>query len=268
MPDSSHDQRAVALRHLDALICRGHELRRSSDLAGAADRVGDLRTWQQQCAAAITHLSGGSKAHWLSRAFSEALLVRAIDGAAVVEAPAEEIVRRLVDVLEQARMSLLQMDSAGARLEPSRREDGDGATEPPRRFAFVHRRELHAVLERTFTDSRAAFERGEFALALVLSCSVLETIVTDALEHSAQRRDAALDPARIAKLPFAERIAAAEDAGLIRGGCRRLPRSALQYRELIDDRGAVRSHEIVLARDARTASQVLRVVMRDLDPGR
>src|SRR4030095_16550257 len=30
-----------------------------------------VRAWQQGCAAAINELSGGSKAHWLSRAFSE-----------------------------------------------------------------------------------------------------------------------------------------------------------------------------------------------------
>src|SRR5262245_22907028 len=118
MADSSRDQRDVALRHLDTLIRRGQQLHQSSSHADAVS-ADDLLAWQQQCAAAMTQLSGGSKAHWLSRAFSDALLVRSIDGSAVVEAPAEEIVRRLVKVLEQARASLLQMDSTAARLDPS-----------------------------------------------------------------------------------------------------------------------------------------------------
>ncbi|HJZ71230.1 MAG TPA: hypothetical protein VKE51_05785 [Vicinamibacterales bacterium] len=268
MPASSRDQRDLALRHLDALIRRGRELQQSSGATIAVSGAGDLRGWQQQCAAAVTHLSGGSKAHWLSRAFSDALLVRSIDGAAVAEAPPEEIVGRLVHVLEQARTALVQMDSASG-LDLSNPENSDAAPEPLRRFAFVHRRGLHAVLERTFADSRDAFDQGEFALALVLACGVLETIVTDALEHAASRAPLATDlDDQLARMPFADRIAAAERAGLISGACRRLPPAALQYRELVDERGGLRSDTVVLARDARAAGQVLRVVMRDLDPGR
>src|SRR5262249_36781450 len=120
----------------------------------------------------------------------------------------------------------------------------------------------------TFADSRDAFDQGEFALALVLACGVLETIVTDALEYAASRAPLASDlDDQLARMPFADRIAAAERAGLISGACRRLPPAALQYRELVDERGG-RSDTVVLARAARAAGQVLRVVMRDLDPGR
>jgi hypothetical protein len=62
-------------------------------------------------------------------------------------------------------------------------------------------------------------------------------------------------------LSFDDRIAAAEAAGLIRGGCARLPAAARAYR---DSRPAPAISE----RDAKVARQVLRVVMRDLDPGR
>src|SRR6185295_8693886 len=108
MTDIPRDARETAIRHVDALIERGEALQRrlSAEATGPAG-VDEMRAWQQQCAAAVTHLSGGSKAHWLSRAFSEAFLVRSIDGGAVVEAPALDIVRRLVDVLGQARASLL-----------------------------------------------------------------------------------------------------------------------------------------------------------------
>src|SRR5215470_8256323 len=111
MPDSLRPQRDVALLHLETLIRRGRELQQPPSGVSLDDRPGDMRAWQQQCADAIHHLSGGSKAHWLSRAFSDALLVRSIDGAAVAHAPVEEIARRLVDVLLQARSSLTQMDS-------------------------------------------------------------------------------------------------------------------------------------------------------------
>ncbi len=62
-------------------------------------------------------------------------------------------------------------------------------------------------------------------------------------------------------MSFDERIAAAESQGLIRGGCGRLTDAARGYRT-----GS--AHDIVTARDARTARQVLHVVMQDLNPGR
>src|SRR3954470_9226937 len=111
MADSPRDARDTAIRHIESLIQHGEALQQQ--LAADATALSDLdqvRAWQQQCTAAVTHLSGGSKAHWLSRAFSDALLVRSIDGAAVVEAPAEDIVRRVVGVLARARTSLLQVD--------------------------------------------------------------------------------------------------------------------------------------------------------------
>ena len=111
MADSPRDARDTAIRHVDALIYRGQELQQqlAADSTAAAD-MNQVRAWQQQCAEAVTHLSGGSKAHWLSRAFSAAFLVRAVDGGAVVEASALDIIRRLVDVLSRARASLQQID--------------------------------------------------------------------------------------------------------------------------------------------------------------
>jgi hypothetical protein len=264
MTDGARD---IAIRHVDALIERGGGLaqRLSTDAPLPAD-LDQMRAWQQQCAAAVTHLSGGSKAHWLSRAFSDAFLVRSTDGGAVVEAPALDIVRRLVDVLGHARASLLHMDGDPGQFFVA--DDAPGEARPPQRFAFVHRRELQPVLERGYADSRAALDRGEFRTALLLTCTVLESIITDALEHLAARGPSAIPPAEIADMPFEARIAAIERAGLIRGGCARLPPVALRYRDLLDDTGALQDDVIVLAREARTAAQVLRVVIRDLDPGR
>jgi hypothetical protein len=64
------------------------------------------------------------------------------------------------------------------------------------------------------------------------------------------------------------RIAAAERTRLIRGGCARLPPVARRYRDLTDADGELRADAPVSEREARLAGQVLRVVMRDLDPGR
>ena len=267
MTDSPRDARETAIRHVDALIERGEALqRRLSAEATRPAGVDEMRAWQQQCAAAVTHLSGGSKAHWLSRAFSEAFLVRSIDGGTVVEAPALDIVRRLVDVLGQARASLLQMDGDPGQFSVV--DDELRESRPPQRFAFVQRRELQPVLERAYADSRAALDRGEFGAALVLTCTVLESIITDALEHASTRGPAAASPGDIANMAFEARIAAVERAGLIRGGCARLPAVALRYRDVLDETGALHRDVIVLAREARTAAQVLRVVIRDLDPGR
>jgi hypothetical protein len=69
-------------------------------------------------------------------------------------------------------------------------------------------------------------------------------------------------------MTFDARIASAERAGLIRGGCARLPQVARTYRDLTDGDGELRPGAVVSEREARVTGQVLQVVMRDLDPGR
>jgi hypothetical protein len=244
MDESLRHQRDTALREIEALIERGCQIR-------AVGSVDATRAWQRDCAAAINQLSGGSKAHWLSRAYSEAFLLRSADGGVVVEAEAGEIIDRILDVLSQGAASLTRMDAVEAA--------STGAPPRPRRFEFVRNAELRPVLERAFDDSRDAFERGEFALALVLSSSVIESLLTDALSAGS---------GQVAAGSFDERIGAAEQAGIIRGGCARLPAVARAYRDLTDEAGELRAGVRVTEREARLAGQVLRVVMRDLDPGR
>jgi hypothetical protein len=252
MDESLRHQRDTALREIEALIERGCQIRG----VGSVDAT---RAWQRDCAAAINQLSGGSKAHWLSRAYSEAFLVRSANGGVVVEAEAGEIVDRILDVLAQGAASLTRMDDVAAA--------STGAPPRPRRFEFVRHAELRPVLERAFDDSRDAVERGEFALALVLSCSVIESLLTDALDAVANttddRRGGPSGPPS-----FERRIAQAEKAGIIRGGCARLPAVARAYHDLTDEAGELRAGVHVTEREARLAGQVLRVVMRDLDPGR
>jgi hypothetical protein len=271
MDDNLRHQRDVSLGQLDALIKRGHQIRNT--LA-----VDDTRAWQQDCAAAINQLSGGSKAHWLARAYSSAFLVRSAAGGVVVEADATEIVDRILGVLAQGARSLSRMDDVAAA--------SSGAAPRPRQFEFVHNAELRPVLEQAFDDSRAALERGEFGLALVLTCGVIEAVLTDALDPppphcdfgevspelaSKERRAAADETTKLeerSRGTFEMRIAAAERTGLIRGGCARLPPVARRYQDLTDASGELRADAPVSEREARLAGQVLRVVMRDLDPGR
>ena len=250
MDEALRQQRDHSLSQLDALIRRGRQIK---DLRS----VDATRAWQQDCAAAINQLSGGSKAHWLARAFSGAFLVRAADGGVVVEADSTEIVNRILDVLAQGAASLSRMDDVEAA--------STSAAPRPRRFDFVHNAELRPVLERAFDDSRDALERGEPGLALVLSCGLIEALLTDALQDCGSRT---ADCGSIADLPFDARIAAAESAGLIRSGCARLPAQARNYRDLTDADGELRAGVSVTERDARITSQVLHVVMRDLNPGR
>jgi hypothetical protein len=251
MDDNLRHQRDTSLAGLEALIRRGHQIRN----VPAADVT---RAWQQDCAAAINQLSGGSKAHWLARAYGDAFLVRSAGGGVVVEVDATEIVDRILAVLAQGATSLALMDDVSA---------SSGVAPRPRQFEFVHDAELRPVLEQTFANSRDALERGEFGLALILSCSVIEAVLTDALDHARSRAHDAPE-GRIADLSFENRIAAAESAGLIRSGCARLPPVARRYRDLTDADGELRAHAPVSEREARIAAQVLRVVMRDLDPGR
>jgi hypothetical protein len=132
----------------------------------------------------------------------------------------------------------------------------------PRRFEFVHNAELRPVLEQAYGESRRALERGEFETALRTSCGVLEAIVTDALEQRGANALADFDtPAgKIPDWSFETRLAIAEKAGLIRGGWVRLTETGRKYRE---------TEELQVGeQDARRASQVLNVIMRDLNPGR
>jgi hypothetical protein len=261
--DGLRAQRDFALAQLDDLARRGRQLRDAlaADPADSASRQ-TAHAWQQTCAAAIHQLSGGSKAHWLSRAFSGALLVRSTGGGAVVEADVREIVGRILDVLEQASASLLQLDEVEVASST--------AAPAARRFEFVHDARLRPVLESAFADCGRALEAGDFTRSLMTSCGILEAIITDALEHCGSRiADCGLDPSiqsairnPQSAMSFDQRIAAAEKAGLIRGGCVRLPPIARAYRVVLE------SDAVVSERDAKIARQVLHVIMRDLDPGR
>jgi hypothetical protein len=232
---------------VEDLIRRGRALR-----AALAERAGDpstppeTRIWQHDCEAVVRQLSGGSKAHWLSRAYSEALLVRG-GGGALERVDLGVIVDRILGVLERA--------SSALRTPADSRTVESIALQPPR-FDFVHDRDLRPVLEQAYIDGQQALDEKRFDDALMAFAGILEAILTDALVHR--------DPGgrdRIAALGFDERIAAAERAGLIRNGCARLPIAARAYRE-------ERAEAIVLEGDGRTTAQVLRIVMRDLDPGR
>ena len=245
MADTLRAQRDFALVQLDDLIRRGRQLSDAlADTPADALSLAAAHAWQQTSAAAIHQLSGGSKAHWLSRAFSDALLVRAAGGDAVTEAGVREILERILDVLDRASASLVRLDDV---------EVASSTAAPAVRFEFVHDARLRPVLEVAFADSGRAFDAGDFTRSMMTSCGILEAIITDALEHCGSPHSA---------MSFDERIATAEQSGLIRGGCARLPPIARAYR-IVSEADAV-----IGERDARLARQVLHVVMRDLNPGR
>jgi hypothetical protein len=167
--------------HLEALIRRGCEAREAltTDPSNPS-AIATTRLWQEDCGITINQLSGGSKAHWLARSFSQAFLMRSANGSAVRGAAPAEIVTRLLGVLEQAVASLSGIDAGPgvARLSAASSE-----APPPRRFEFVHNPELRPVVEQAYTDSRRALEQQDYNLALLTFCGILEAIVTDALEH-------------------------------------------------------------------------------------
>ncbi len=260
MDESLRAQIEPYLSHLDGLVRRGCQLRDAlATDPHDASAIAATRVWQEDCGVTVNQLSGGSKAHWLARSFSGAFLMRSADGGAVEEASPVEIVKRLLDVLEQAVGSLSGMASSASSEAPV-----------PHRFDFVHNPELRAVVEQDYTDGRRALDQGDYEVALLNSCGILEAIVTDGLEHKGLSALAASGaPAgKIADWSFETRLAVAERAGLISGGYARLPAVGRRYRDLTDadERGGPKA--TVSERDARQAGQVLRVVMRDLDPGR
>lgn len=245
------------LGQIAALKQRGIALRHSllNDPANPST-IAATRMWQEHCGVIINQLSGGSKAHWLARSFSDAFLVRSASGEAMEGTAAEEILARLLDVLEKAEGTLTRKD-AGPILATT------PSSEPTtRRFDFVHNAQLRPVVEQAYTESKHALEEGAYDEALRTSCGILEAIVTDALEHAglAALLAAGAPAGELADWSFETRLAIAEKAGLIRGGWVRLPEAARKYRE----RGEIAVSE----RDARVAGQVLHVIMRDLNPGR
>jgi hypothetical protein len=259
MDQTLQTQLETYLSRLDGLISRGRALR-SVLAADPSDgsAMAATRAWQEECGVTINQLSGGSKAHWLARSFSEAFLLRTAAGSAVEGAPPDEIIKRLIEVLEKAVGSLSPKDDA---LIVSASSEAPA----PRRFEFVHDPDLRPVVEQAFTESRRALEHGHYDQALRASCGILEAIVTDALQDKGLHALVASGaPAgNIADWSFQTRLTVAEGAGLIRSGCARLPAVARKYRDQNDGPAAT-----VSERDARQTAQVLRVVMRDLDPGR
>ena len=275
MDENLRAQIETYLSHLDGLIRRGRELRDAlaTDPSNPSS-IAATRAWQEDCGVTINQLSGGSKAHWLARSFSEAFLLRSATGHAVEGAAPAEIVQRLLGVLEQAVATLSGMDS-GKGPGFTAYSSASSEAPPPRRFEFVHNPELRPVLEQAYIDSRRAIEEGNYDLALRTFCGILEAIVTDALEHKGLSALAAssapavqLAEGKIADWSFETRLAVAEGTGLIRGGCARLPAVARTYRDYTDADGGPGSKTTVSERDARVTGQVLHVVMRDLDPGR
>jgi len=264
MDESLRAQIDSNLSHLDGLIRRGRRLREAL-AENPTDKSALLanRAWQQDIGVAINQLSGGSKAHWLARAFSEAFLLRTASGHVIEAVAPAEIVERLVGVLDQAVLSL-------SRMGDEQSVSGSPPAAPlPRRFDFVHNTELRPVLEQAYIDSRDAFERGSYGVALVTSSGILEAIVTDALEEKgldALASSVETPAGKIGDWPFDDRLSVAEKAGLIRGGCARLPEIARRYREITDADGNPQLN--VSEQDAKRTMQVLHVVMRDLDPGR
>lgn len=247
------------LARLNELIRRGQQLRNTlSSNSANGSAILKTRAWQEECGVTINQLSGGSKAHWLARAFSEAFLMRSTAGQAVDGAPTEEIVQRLLNVLEQAVAALSRPQDV--RISSS----SSASAAEPHRFDFVHNTEIRPILERTYIESRSAFEQGDYDLAMRSYCGVLEAIVTDALEHSGVNASSTsnIPPGKISEWSFESRLAVAEELGLIRGGCARLPQVARTYRD--QDQPA----SPVTEQDAKRTSQVLHVIMRDLNPGR
>jgi hypothetical protein len=261
MDESLQTQVGTYLSRLDGLIRRGCQLR--DTLAASpcdTSAITATRVWQEDCGVTVNQLSGGSKAHWLARSFSQAFLMRSAAGGAVEEASPVELVKRLLDVLEQAVGSLSGMAAPASSEAPA----------PPHRFDFVHDPELRPVVERAYTDARRALDQGSYDSALLNSCGILEAIVTDALEHKGLSALAAsgAPSGKIADWSFQTRLAVAERAGLISGGHARLPAVARTYRDLSNAGKNGGPEATVSERDARQAGQVLHVVMRDLDPGR
>jgi len=263
MDPSLQAQIDTYLSQLDGHSRRGRELAEALATNPADGSViAATRAWQEELGVTINQLSGGSKSHWLARNFSQAFLMRSESGNATEGAALDEIVKRLIAVLGQAAASLQQGGNGSGEARVSAWIEAP----EPRRFEFVHKAELRPILEQAYIESRLSGRQGNFAEALRTSCGILDAIITDALEHyDFDALVASGAPVgKISDWSFQARVAVAEKAGLIRGGCARLPAIAWTYR----DHGENGNAPSLSESEALRAGQVLRVIMRDLDPGR
>src|SRR5580658_11094491 len=156
MDQTLQTQIETYLSHLDGLIRRGLQLRDALNTDSSdQSAITATRAWQEDCGITINQLSGGSKAHWLARSFSQAFLMRGANGHAVEAGAPAEIVERLLSVLEQGVASLSQTDH-GPVISAS------SEAPAPRRFEFVHNPELRPLVEQAYSDSRRALEQHDY----------------------------------------------------------------------------------------------------------
>jgi hypothetical protein len=142
MDESLRAQIDTYLSHLDGLIRRGRRFATLWRLIPPTHRrLQPLAPGRKTVAVTINQLSGGSKAHWLARSFSEAFLMRSADGQAVEGAAPAEIVERLLGVLEQAVARSPEWTMASTASASSE-------APVPRRFDFVHNPELRPFSSR------------------------------------------------------------------------------------------------------------------------
>ena len=118
MDDSFRQQIATFEHRLSHLLRDGFDLQRTLPVEPGAPELEAMRAWQRECAATISQLSGGSKQHWLSRAYSEAFLLTVPDSSASAQVTAGEagvgtIVEGIIGVLRQAQSSLAEMRQSG-----------------------------------------------------------------------------------------------------------------------------------------------------------
>src|ERR1700739_1802030 len=112
MDENLEAQINLYLSHLAGLIERGRQVRNAlvtDPSSGSA--ILATRAWQEECGATINQLSGGSKGHCLAPCFSDAFLMRSTTGHALEGTAPDEIVKRLLAVLEQAVASLSRKDN-------------------------------------------------------------------------------------------------------------------------------------------------------------
>ena len=268
MDEARRLQLEQARHRIEHLLQEGRQLSgQLSQQREAGHAMSNLRDWQAACGAAIGQLSGGNKTHWLSRAYSVAFLSGAgesVPTAVSTDLHPAELVERILQVLNQARASLSHMSESDVSDHPP-------APDPSLRFDFVQNNGLRVHLERAYLDSQGAHREGRLGAALIGACSVLEAILTDALERVDPEILEGQGPTGrpLTEWGFEDRIVAAERLKLISAACARLSGVARGYRALLDDQGEQRSDAaLVTEKDARLALQVLRVVARDFSTGR
>ncbi len=136
-----------------------------------------------------------------------------------------------------------------------------------REFSFVRDPQLRELLERDYGEIQQAYIAKCWKSVIVLSGGAMEAILTDVLQHDANRAKAAKKApkqADITKWDLSDLINVSVELNRVSPGVEKLSHPVREYRNLIHPGNEIRTKLTFGAEEAKIALEVLHILHRDL----